>query len=395
MISPLVGPTIDATEYQRYRLSDLLGWSDLTLDSLRILPRGDAGYLGFAYFQDGRTEAKELETADLTALRTQIEEQGAELLARWAELRRRVAAEERVPIFVITQLGQVLRGEATRIDAYQLTLRRPDSTFVLTLEQIAQLELDEVAPEEAQPKEPVESRFYPPAPIPTRYFLAPSALPTPKGNAYLQVLGLTTVNLHLGATDHLSISAGTDLGTIALTALTPNVTILVGSANVKWTTQLKPNLAVGGGLFMAGATVRGGGGTANNLGLLGAWGYGVATYGNPEYNLTLGVGWLALRGTGSLRTDWLLLPPPVISLSGTARLTDRLAVVAESWLVRIPDPNAVNTNRLTALVVAPGGRLINNGYVVSGAFGPLLVSNPAGQLEVLTFLPFLDFTYLF
>jgi hypothetical protein len=396
MISPLVGPTIDFLEYERYQLGEPLGWTDLVPDSVRLLPRGEEGYLAFAYFPGGETETKELSKEAFNALRVYLNDRGADLLNRWAELRRRVEAQGRVPVFVLTHTGQVLRGQVTAIDVYQLRLSRPDSTFTLTMEQLAQLELDEVKAETTEPTADVESRFDPVAPLRMRYFFVPTAIPTEKGTSDLRIIGLSTVAYHYGLTKHLSASIGTDLGALALTALLPEVAFGFGSANVRLATKVFDRFYVAGGLLAGGF---GAGVGVARAGAIAGWGYGIVTYGNPEYNLSLGIGKIFVKGFGDIRSNLEILPPPLLSFGGTARVFNRIALISENWLLRVNNPNNPfnAANATTGLIMILGGRLIYDDVVYTGGLTQLFFKSPGTRTTpVLPFpLPYFDFSFYF
>lgn len=395
MVSPLVGPTIDATEYQRYNLEELLGWSAIELDSVRILPRGDGQFLAFAYLSDGSPATRELTQSELQALRNQIERLGADLLAAWDKLETRIAAGGEVPVFLFTHLGQVLRGEAVAIDLYQMRLLRRDGVMVITLEEIEQLVIDEVDDaEEPAPVPTGESKFDPPAPITNRYLLAPTAIPTPKNRSSLQVIGFSTLNYHRGLSDKLSLSLGTDVSTIAVSAFTPGVIATGGVFALRYSTPLGDRLHLGGGLVSVGAFLRDGG-PGNDVSFLAGYAYGVATYGNPDYNLTLGVGWLGFKGFAAIRTDLLVLPPPVVSFSGTARVSDRIALILENWFLPINDFGPSPGGSTTAVLVILGGRLHYSDYSINGGLGQFLLIDQGAINPAPYPLPYLDFTYLF
>jgi hypothetical protein len=395
MISPLVGPTIDATEYQRYQLEDQLGWPMMSIDSVRLLPRGDNQYLAFAYLSDGSSDAREVSSAELRALKDQIERLGADLLSAWQMLRNRMAQERVVPVFLLTHLGRVIRGEAISMDVYQIKLRRRDTVLTITLEQIEQLTLDEVSSEAViSPK--VESKFDPPAPIISRYFFAPTAIPTPEGTSTLQVIGLTSFNYHLGISDKVSVSVGSDISALTSSLLIPGLVVLGGIGSVRYATPVGDRLYLGGGLITTGLWLGIGLNGTNNIGFLGGYGYGIATYGNSEYNLSLGVGWLGAKGFGIIRSDLVVLPPPLISLSGTARVSNRLTLVLENWILPLNlQAPLLGSNPTTLATVMVGGRLHFSDYSINGGFLQLFgFGNGATALLPLP-LPYIDFTYLF
>ena len=58
--------------------------------------------------------------------------------------------------------------------------------------------------------------------------------------------------------------------------------------------------------------------------------YGVFTYGNEDYNVTAGLGW-GYAKTQDVEGSWSKYP--LITISGTARMSRRLAFVSENWFI--------------------------------------------------------------
>lgn len=146
----------------------------------------------------------------------------------------------------------------------------------------------------------------------TRYLLSPSAFSLKKGEAYYQNTYLVLNSFNIGITDNITMGGGFEListfsGTPAF-YLTPKATFEI---NEKW--------RAGGGLLYMNVI-----GLEEDFSGLGM-GYGIVTYGNTDDNATLGMGYGFVDGD--------LASKPIITLSGMKRLSNRVGVVSENWLV--------------------------------------------------------------
>lgn len=161
---------------------------------------------------------------------------------------------------------------------------------------------------------------------PTRYFFSPSAFNLKRGEGYYQNIYVDLSFINYGVTDWLSLGGGVELiGSLMsishgdwfpLYALTPKVGFQVGK-----------NWHVGGG-FMGGIYE---GGLSESerwasklrgIGLA----YGNATYGNPDYNVTFGVGF-------PISTEVEEFIPPVLMLNGTCRISQKVSLISENLII--------------------------------------------------------------
>ncbi|MBX0334643.1 hypothetical protein K3G39_15485 [Pontibacter sp. HSC-14F20] len=146
----------------------------------------------------------------------------------------------------------------------------------------------------------------------TRYLFSPSAFSLKKGEAYYQNTYLLLNSINIGVTDNITIGGGFEListfsGTPAF-YITPKATFEV---NDKW--------RAGGGLLYMNVI-----GLDEGFSGLGI-GYGIVTYGNTDDNVTLGMGYGFVDDEFSKR--------PVLNLSGMKRISRRVGLVSENWLV--------------------------------------------------------------
>ncbi|HHS95280.1 MAG TPA: hypothetical protein ENJ45_01730, partial [Phaeodactylibacter sp.] len=124
-----------------------------------------------------------------------------------------------------------------------------------------------------------EGRFKFPNPHDTRYYFGPSGIPLGKREGYYQNLMLFGNFVNYGITDFLSIGGGFEF----LSTVNGNP-ILFFTPKVGFNVAKKFHL--GGGLMVLGVTDGG----------IGTLGYGVATYGSSETNLSLGIGYGGAEG---------------------------------------------------------------------------------------------------
>jgi len=140
-----------------------------------------------------------------------------------------------------------------------------------------------------------------------RYFIGHSGIPLEKGEGYYQNVMVVLNSAHYGITKNISIGGGIEFfSTIAgkpIWFLMPKVGFNVSK-----------NFHIAGGGLIAGFA---GEGVASYL-------YGVSTFGNKEKNLSVGLGYGLFDGEFSRF--------PAVTLSGTYRLTNGLALVTENYI---------------------------------------------------------------
>ncbi len=170
----------------------------------------------------------------------------------------------------------------------------------------------------------VDERFE--NPHPTRYFFGPSAIPIKKGEKYYQNALFLLNSFQIGITDNFSIGAGT------LIPFAVFITPKVGY-------HISKNLHLGGGLIVVNSLIK-----ESNFGI-GA-GYGSATLGSKEHNLTLNVGLGAYKDLNDMK--WKTADKPMVTLSGMTRISDHLMLMSENWFV---SANTVENDNLGNRIV--------------------------------------------
>jgi hypothetical protein len=165
-----------------------------------------------------------------------------------------------------------------------------------------------------------KGRYWFPTPLPGRYLFAPSAFSLKAGEGYYQNTMLVLNSFNVGVTNWFSVGGGieflTTIGSITAGEFAPSfyLTPKIGF-------RVAPNFRAGAGVIYAQL-----GGDAVRLANF----YGVFTYGNPDYNISAGIGWGTLK-TGSEKAEFQ--KSPLVTISGTARIARKLAFVTENWFI--------------------------------------------------------------
>lgn len=147
----------------------------------------------------------------------------------------------------------------------------------------------------------------------THMFFAPTARNLHQGEGEVQVIDIFLASLNYGLTDNVSVGLLAPVIPfvgIPVVALTPKVSVPVGD-----------KLRVGAGVLFGFTT---GVGLGGDTGASGGVGYGLATYGTADTNLTLGLGYgFAGGSTGS---------SPVGVVGANVRLSRLFTLVNETYL---------------------------------------------------------------
>lgn len=154
--------------------------------------------------------------------------------------------------------------------------------------------------------------YWAPNPRPTNYFFWPSAINLKKGEGYYQNNMLFLNSVYYGVTDNISLGAGIEF--LSLFSGTP---ILFFSPKI--TFPVGKNFHAGGGLLLFTIPDEGSGGFL----------YGSATAGSNEHNVSGSLGF-GFAGSEFAST-------PLINISGMTRVSRKLMLMSENWILPIPD----------------------------------------------------------
>ena len=160
---------------------------------------------------------------------------------------------------------------------------------------------------------------WPENPAGTRLLIGPTALPLEKGAAVFSDIYLFFLSGQVAITNRVSVGAG--LSVFPVEDFTDNLFYVTPKITVVDTKPLK--LAAGALLGYSGSLrdEYSGDRSDASIGVL----YGVATRGNRENNLSVGMGW-GYRGGD-------IVDQPVVMVGGQARVSRRLTLVTENWFV--------------------------------------------------------------
>ncbi len=154
-----------------------------------------------------------------------------------------------------------------------------------------------------------------PNPNPSRYLLSNSAIPQEKNSGYYQNTWIFLNSFSYAFTNYISVSGGFEIFSLMAGGDAPYAFYI----NPKVSFKAAENFYAGGSVLYAN-TIR----TVTEFGGLGTVNL-FATYGNKNNNITGALGWGFADNNFSSR--------PLITVSGMARLSKRIALVSENWLV--------------------------------------------------------------
>lgn len=218
----------------------------------------------------------------------------------------------------------------------------------------------------------------------TRYFFAPSAIPLKKQEGYYQNAYLLANSVNVGVTNNITIGGGVVIP--LLFYVTPKVSFKVAK-----------NFYLGGGILFTQSFISG-------FGLSAGIGYGLATYGSYEHNVTIGAGY----GYAKFNTEYKNTPMPIVTLNGMTRIAKKISLVTENWLIPragynkeipISGPNGEPNMEMVyqkqdfySGAVSLGLRFMP-GVRTSVDFSVVGIRPNPGQSDLI--LPYLDFVYKF
>lgn len=198
-------------------------------------------------------------------------------------------------------------------------------------------------------------------PTDTRLFLSPTARMLKKGNGYFQDIDIFIASANYGITDNISIGA---MGT-----LIP----YIGIGNQVYAVTPKIGYEINKDLSIAGSVLLGGGTEA--IGKFGL-GYGAATYGNADNNITLGFGSGLYSNYGSNQYTSLVI------IGGMYRVSEYISVLSENWII---------LNNSSIVLPSLGVRFF--GEKLSADLGFVVPSGVFGQAFIP--IPYIDFVFSF
>jgi hypothetical protein len=274
---------------------------------------------------------------------------------------------------VTTNDGKQFSGTIVRQDADKIILKT-ESLGEIT---IANTKIREC--KLIEKKQLINGRYYFNNPHPTRYFFGPSAIPLDKGDGYYQNAYLIANGFQYGVSDHLSFGGGVVIPFFFY--LTPKVGYKIGK-----------NVYAGGGILLGTSFI-----PDVTFGL--AIGYGSMTFGNKENNFTINTGWGYYKEedynsqSGNSETQWSFSPKPLFSFNGAVRVTERVSLLTENWVIPYRE---YDYNSTTNDYYFKYGSVLSLGLRIMGekhAFD-IAMAVPAIEGEVYA-LPFVGYSFKF
>ena len=260
--------------------------------------------------------------------------------------------------------GQQLHGVVVHQDQQVVVVELPDGDRMeLPARQVKDISVQR----NAQVRDNGEIWFQ--DPNRTRYLYAPSGMMLRQGEGYFSQKELFFSSLSYGLTDNITVQAGAVLPAW----LIPGAFNFIGGVKVGGSIGDRLHLAAGAqGLVVPGLGV-GFGGTVGFV-------FGTATYGTPDAHVSLGLGkpFMLTNSGGGLDSS------VITTLSGNIRVSQRVALVTENWLLIAP---GASLNGQLPMLNSLAVRLFGESWAVD--LGGIYV--PGSPIPI----PWLDFAYNF
>lgn len=198
----------------------------------------------------------------------------------------------------------------------------------------------------------------------TRYLYAPSAMMLRQGEGYVSQKELFFSSVSYGLTDNVTLQAGAIL---PLWLAGENGFNVIGGVKIGGSLTDRLHLAGGAQALVVP--------TYGAMGFL----FGTATYGTPDAHLSLAVGapFTLVQGSSSIASQ------VITTLSGNVRMSQRLALVTENWLM----PAYISSNSELPMLNSLALRIFGQQWAVD--IGAVRV--PGAPFPI----PWLDFAYNF
>ncbi len=213
-------------------------------------------------------------------------------------------------VSIETTDGNEFLGEIVKEDSNSIVLK------TRKLGEITIAKSDIKSREKVDAQQIKDGKFWFPNPQSTRYFWSPNGYGLKKGEGYYQNIWVLWNQFSYGLSDNFSVGAGVIPLFLFGGAPTPVF------ATAKFSIPIVEDKVNLGGGVIAG-TIIGGGEDMVGFGIL----YGVSTFGTPDNNVTLGLGY------GFADGEWA--SSPLINLCGLFRVSSRFYFITENYYINI------------------------------------------------------------
>jgi hypothetical protein len=210
--------------------------------------------------------------------------------------------------------GSIYMGKLLKRDSLKIIM----STSEIPEIEIQTSKIDRI--EEIIPKLMKNGSYWFPNPHATRYLFSPSAFNLKKGEGYYQNTLLSLNSFNIGITDHISVGGALELISTFAALSDPADFGPIFFITPKVGFNVSKNFNAGGGLLYVGVPSFNSD-KRSDLGIV----YGIGTLGSVNNNISGGIGWGFVEGTFSGK--------PVMTVSGTTRISRKTALISENWIV--------------------------------------------------------------
>ncbi|MCR5888440.1 hypothetical protein LRS06_11810 [Hymenobacter sp. J193] len=314
VMSPVVGTSIDSQEKVTYELFPEYSAKEFSEARFEQSLAPDSALIQRITLTDGRTLLSPISPLDFVNMRLKIEEKARRLSpTAGPALTDSVGRVYRVVLRSGTTFAGTLR--AVRPQELEFTTDKPGAVLIAR-SQIVSMQLVPAV-------EAIDAQRHPGwgyVGNGTRVFFAPTARGLRAGEGYAQTIDVLLLGANYGITDNFSFGVlfsalpGIGLGN-QLFAITPKISV-----------PIQQDLHVGAGvLYMRVPNFDYSNSTSYGAGIA----YGLSTYGSADNNLTLGLGY-GFSGGGN---DQGFGKSPVVVLSGATRVSKRLSLMSENYLI--------------------------------------------------------------
>ena len=310
-LSPFVGEKIDKDEFKKFKIGEFYNVNMNEFEYGELLALKKDSYTLIFYMKHDEKIEVSLNNSSLRSLRNMIDEASGPLGTTLTEVRMQLEAGASLYLRLNLEEGIRIIGIPLRFENESIVLITDIGEVSILIELIEKAELEGLDFH-------ASSQYGFTNPNATRYLFAPSAIPLKKGEGYYQNVWVLVNSANVGITDHISLTGGIELISTLSTIFADGPGSLLFT-NIKASGKVANNLYLGGGV-LAGAMV---GPEFENF--KAGIGYGLATIGNPEHNVTLALGYGGFNGEWANR--------PIVVISGMTRLNKRLGLVSENWIV--------------------------------------------------------------
>jgi hypothetical protein len=253
------------------------------------------------------------------------------------------------------QDGTTSMGRITRVDSASVVFTTSFGEMTVAINKIEEVRTIRAG-------EIREGKYWFPNPNATRLFFGPAAQMLKQGKGYFSDIYVFFPSVTYGITDNITMGGGMSL--FPGIGMDHQIFFFTPKAGFKPT----PDLGLAAGALIVRIPTFSGDGQTPTVGIV----YGVGTYGSPDRSFTAGLGY---GYAGNTMAD-----KPMVMLGGEYRLSRRVALVSENWIIPGVDQP----------LVSAGLRFFGEGMCFD-----LALANVIGENAITPGVPYLDVVFNF